>query len=64
MLKHDLKAKEYRDRALAASVAADHASLDQVRRQHRAAAASWSDLAQAEEARALSIRPPHPGLAR
>jgi hypothetical protein len=46
-----LKAEEYRARAREAFAAAESATLDRVRDQRQAAAATWADLADAEEAR-------------
>jgi hypothetical protein len=46
-----LKAEEYRARADEAFAAAESATLDRVRAQRRAAAATWAELAEAEEAR-------------
>lgn len=58
MLKHELKAEEYRNRAREASAAAEGATLDRVREQRLAAAVTWSELAEAEDARARSRRVP------
>jgi hypothetical protein len=49
--KLQLKAEEYRARAREAVAAAESATLDRVRDQRQAAAASWADLADVEEAR-------------
>jgi hypothetical protein len=49
--KHQLKADEYRARARDAHAEAQSATLDRVRDQRQAAAVSWSDLADVEEAR-------------
>jgi hypothetical protein len=54
--KHQLKAEEYRARAREAFAAAESATLDRVREQRQAAAASWTDLADAEEARLAATR--------
>lgn len=56
MLKHELKAEEYRARAREASAAAEAATLDHVRAQRQQSADTWTGLADAEEARALSRR--------
>jgi hypothetical protein len=54
LLKHRLKAEEYRARAAEAFAAAESATLERVREQRRAAAATWADLAEAEEARLVT----------
>lgn len=46
-----IKAEEYRARARDAFAAAESATLDRVRDQRQAAAATWADLADVEEAR-------------
>jgi len=56
MLKSELKAEEYRARAREASAAAAEASLDRIRERHQQAAITWSELADAEEARAQQSR--------
>ena len=56
MLKYELKAEEYRARAREAFAAAEGATLERVREQRRAAATTWSELAEAEDARARSRR--------
>lgn len=56
LLKHHLKAEEYRARAREALGAAEGTTLDRVREQRRAAAATWADLADAEEARLATRR--------
>jgi hypothetical protein len=60
MSKHELKADEYRARAKDASAAADSATLARVRERHEQAARTWSDLADAVEARTLTRRVPDP----
>jgi len=45
MLKNQLKAAEYRDRAAASFTLAGACVLDRVRERHEAAAERWSDLA-------------------
>lgn len=64
MLKHELRAEAYRARARDAFASAEEATLERVREQRRAAAVTWSDLADAEDARALSRRVPAPGPPR
>jgi hypothetical protein len=54
--KHQLKAEEYRARAREAFAAAESTTLERVRVQRQAAAASWADLADAEEARLAERR--------
>jgi hypothetical protein len=56
MLKGELKAEEYRARAQEASAAAAEATLDRIRERHQQAAITWSELADAEEARAQRNR--------
>jgi hypothetical protein len=56
LLKHELKAEEYRARAREAFAAADGETLDRVRELRRAAAATWTDLADAEDVRAVGRR--------
>ena len=46
-----LKAEEYRARAREAFADAESATLDRVRDQRQAAAATWADLADSQEAR-------------
>lgn len=48
------KAEEYRAREREALAFAEAATLDRVREQRRRAAAIWTAMAEAEEARALS----------
>lgn len=48
------KSEEYRAREREALAFAEAATLDRVREQRRRAAAIWTALAEAEEARALS----------
>lgn len=48
------KTEEYRAREREALAFAEAATLDRVREQRRRAAAIWTSLAEAEEARALS----------
>ncbi|HEY8616871.1 hypothetical protein [Phenylobacterium sp.] len=50
--KSDARAVEYRVRADAATAAAGACQLDRMREQHEAAAAVWTQLAEAEERRA------------
>jgi hypothetical protein len=45
MLKNQIKAAEYRDRAAAAFTLAGACVLDRVRERHEAAAERWTDLA-------------------
>lgn len=56
LMKHQLKAEEYRARARDAFAAAESTTLDRVREQRQAAAATWADLADAEEARLVTRR--------
>jgi hypothetical protein len=55
MTKLELRALEYRARAREALALAESASLEQVREQRRRAAAIWTEMADAEEARARSF---------
>jgi hypothetical protein len=50
--RYAILADEYRQRAHEASLAAAAATLDEVRRKHETAAAVWTELADAQEARA------------
>lgn len=54
--KSEVKSMEYRARAAAAEAAADACILDQPRKQHEKAAATWTHLAEAEEHRASERR--------
>lgn len=54
--KFDLKAMEYRARADEASAAAKSSVLERTREQHELAALRWTELAEAEESRAISNR--------
>jgi hypothetical protein len=54
--KYELKAVEYRVRAEAATAAAGTCDLERARQQHELAAARWTELAEAEERRALEVR--------
>lgn len=54
--KHQIKAEEYRARAREAFAAAESTTLERVRDQRQAAAASWAVLADAEEARLVTRR--------
>jgi hypothetical protein len=56
MTKGELRAEEYRARAQEALASVEAASLDRVREQRRQSAAIWTEMADAEEARAR-IRP-------
>jgi len=60
MLKHEIRAEEYRARARETFAAAQDATLERVREQRHAAAATWIALADAEDARGLSRRIPDP----
>lgn len=51
MTKGELRAEEYRARADAALAFAEDATLERVREQRRRAAATWVEMAEAEEAR-------------
>jgi hypothetical protein len=61
MTKGELRAEEYRARAREALAFAEDASLDRVREQRQRAAATWVEMAEAEEAREKSRRSPPPG---
>jgi hypothetical protein len=52
MTKGELRAQEYRARAREALASAEAATLAQVREQRLHAAATWTGMAEAEEARA------------
>ena len=52
MTKGELRAEEYRARAREALAFAEDATLDRVREQRRQSAATWAEMAEAEEARA------------
>jgi hypothetical protein len=54
MTKGQLRAEEYRAREREALAFAEAASLENVREQRRRAAAIWTEMAEAEEARARS----------
>lgn len=54
--KGELRAEEYRARAREAQQEAERATLDRVREQRQLAADTWSQLADAEEARARDRR--------
>jgi hypothetical protein len=59
MTKGELRAAEYRARANEAWASAESAALDQVREQRRHAAAVWTSMADAEDAR---VKIPHLGM--
>jgi hypothetical protein len=61
MTKGELRAEEYRARAREAQAFADDASLDRVREQRQRAAATWVEMAEAEEAREKSRQLAPPG---
>ncbi|MDB5447668.1 MAG: hypothetical protein JWQ97_2985 [Phenylobacterium sp.] len=52
MTKGEIRAEEYRARASEALAFAEVATLDRVREQRRRAAATWAEMAEAEEERA------------
>lgn len=54
--KYELKALEYRARAQDAAAAAQASRLDRAREQHEIAALRWTELAEAEEGRAITNR--------
>lgn len=54
--KYELKALEYRARAQDAAAAAQASRLERAREQHEIAAARWTELAEAEEGRAVRDR--------
>lgn len=56
LLRHQLKAEEYRARARDAFAAAESTTLERVRDRRQAAALSWADLADAEEAQLATRR--------
>ncbi len=49
MMKREIRAAEYRDKAMAASLLAEASVLAHVREKHERAAAVWSGLAEMEE---------------
>lgn len=49
MMRCQMRALSYRDRAIEAAALADQAQLANVRDRHTAAAATWKDLAHLEE---------------
>lgn len=51
MLKHPIRADEYRARAVAEAQAGDASPLEQVRAKHARASQVWADLALAEDVR-------------
>ncbi|CAN7197700.1 hypothetical protein LJR225_000627 [Phenylobacterium sp. LjRoot225] len=61
MTKGELRAEEYRARAREALAFAEDASLDRVREQRQRAAATWVEMAEAEEAREKSRQSAPPG---
>lgn len=56
MTKGELRAQEYRARARETLASVEAATLQHVREQRRRAAATWTEMAEAEEARAQSMR--------
>lgn len=60
MLKSQIKANEYRGRALDASALAEASPLERVREKHELAAATWTELAALQERVGLShdLHPP------
>jgi hypothetical protein len=56
MSKGELRAEEYRARAREALASVEAATLEQVREQRRRAAAAWTEMAEAAEPRAHSMR--------
>jgi hypothetical protein len=56
MTKGELRAAEYRARADEALASAESATLQHVREQRRHSAAVWTSMAEAEEARAHTLR--------
>jgi hypothetical protein len=56
MTKGELRAAEYRARAGEAMASVESATLDHVREQRRHAAAVWTSMAEAEEARTEALR--------
>jgi hypothetical protein len=55
MNKAEVRAHEYRTRAEEASLSIDDATLDRVREQRRASAATWTAMADAADARASEM---------
>jgi hypothetical protein len=51
-----IKAADYRSKAKAASALAEASALTLVRQKHASAASAWTELAEAEERRAASLR--------
>jgi hypothetical protein len=60
MTKGELRAQEYRARARDAWALVEAATLEHVREQRRRAATAWTEMAEAEEARAQNLRLPPP----
>ena len=60
MTKGELRAQEYRARARDAWTLVEAATLEHVREQQRRSATAWTEMAEAEEARAQSLRLPPP----
>lgn len=54
MTKGEIRAAEYRARAREALASVESAPLERVREQRRQSAAVWTEMAEAEEARARS----------
>jgi hypothetical protein len=54
--RHDVQAAEYRALASKAQGSADATPLERVREKFESAAAVWTRLAEADEARALALR--------
>jgi hypothetical protein len=52
MIRHPIRADEYRARAVAETATGAASGLDHVRAKHERAAKVWTDLAEAEDARA------------
>jgi hypothetical protein len=58
MTKGELSAQEYRARARDALASAEAATLGKVREQRMLSAATWIEMAEAEEAQAQAVRKP------
>ena len=64
MTKGEIRAQEYRARARDAWDMVEAATLEHVREQRRLSATTWTAMAEAEEARAQSLRRPPPATSR
>ena len=64
MTKGEIRAQEYRARALEAWALVEAATLEHVREQRRLSATTWTAMADAEEARAHGLRLPPPATSK